>query len=272
MVTRHNRPEIDAACSEQELRRLLAESASEVEELRKKVRHLETQGVQFLSSATHAVMNPLTIIQSYLDIVLADLRGGLSDEQLQFIATARTASLRLHRLIESLVELAALELGAVEIELDAVAVGDIVAEVHASRAASVSEAGLELEVSIPADLPPVRADADRLRGALDALVENAVQWSPHGGTVRVAAAASDGDVVVSVADSGPGIPERRLNDVFDAFARLPRESGEPPRGAGLSLSIARRQMDAMGGSIEVSSNEGNGSTFTLRIPILPHQP
>ncbi len=269
MVTRHNRPEIDAVSTEEELRQLLAESALEVEELRKRVRDLEARGLQFLSSASHAVMNPLTIIRSYLEIVLADLQGGLSDEQLQFVATARTASLRLHRLIESLVELATLELGAADIELGAVAAGDIVAEVSASHAASASEAGLELEVSVPEDLPPVRADAERMRGALDALVENAVQWSPHGGTVRIAAAVSDGDVVVSVTDSGPGIPEHRLTEVFDAFVRLPREDGEPPRGDGLSLSIARRRMEAIGGGIEVSSAFGSGSTFTLRIPIPP---
>ncbi len=268
MVTRHNRPEMDALGTQEELRRLLAESALEVEELRTRVRDLEGRGVQFLSSASHAVMNPLTIIQSYLEIVLSDLTGGLSDEQVQFIKTARTASLRLHRLIENLVELAALEMGAADIVLDAVAVGDVVTEVCASHAPSAATGGVELAVTVESDLPRVRADANRMKDTLDAVVSNAVQWTPRGGRVQVTIALHDGDVVVGVADTGPGIQECHLEQVFDAFVRLPRANGEPPRGAGLSLSIARRRMDAMGGSLEVSSTLGTGSLFELRIPAL----
>jgi len=268
MVTRHNRPEIDAVSTQEELRRLLAESALEVEELRERIRDLEARGVHFLSSASHAVMNPLTIIQSYLEIVLSDLQGGLSDDQLQFIETARTAALRLHRLIENLVELAALELGAADIVLDAVAVGEVVAEVCASRAPSAAESGVELAVTIGPGLPRVRVDSGRLKDTLDAVVSNALQWTPGGGTVQVTASFCNSDVLISVVDTGPGIPEDRLQQIFDAFVRLPREIGEPPRGAGLSLSIARRRMEAMGGSLEVSSTLGAGSLFELRIPAL----
>ena len=269
MVTRHNRPEMDALSTQEELRQLLAETTLEVEELRKRVQDLEAWGVQFLSSSSHEVMNPLTIIQSYLEIVLSDLQGGLSDQQLQFIDTARTAALRLHRLIENLVELAAFELGAADIVLDAVAFGDVVTEVCASHAPSAAARSVELAVAIGPDLPRVRADAGRLKDTLDAVVSNAVQWTPRGGTVHVTASLCDGDVVVGVADTGPGIPEHHLERVFDAFVRLPRENGDPPRGAGLSLSIARRRMDAMGGGIEVSSAIGSGSSFILRIPTQP---
>jgi len=268
MVARQNRPEIDAASTEEELRRMLAASALEVEELQKKIRDLEARGVQFLSSASHALMNPLTIIQSYLEIVLSDLQGELSDEQFQFIETAHTAALRLHRLIDNLVELAALELGVADIVLGAVAVGDVVTEVCASHAPSAAAGGVELAFTVGPDLPRVRADAKRMKDALDAVVSNAVQWTPRGGGVEVTASLCNGDVVVGVADTGPGIQECYLEQVFDAFVRLPRESGEPARGAGLSLSIARRWMEAMGGSLEVSSTLGRGSSFELRIPAL----
>ncbi len=269
MVTRHNRPEMDALGTQEELRQALVESTLEVEELRKRVHDLEARGVQFLSSASHAVMNPLTIIQSYLEIVLSDLPGGLSEQQQQFIETARVAALRLHRLIENLVELAALELGAADIVLETVAVGDVVAEVCASHAPSAAAGDVELAAAVGSDLPGVLGDAGRLKGALDAVISNAVQWTPRGGRVQVTAFLCDGDVVVDVTDTGFGISEHHLEEVFDAFVRLPRENDEPPRGAGLSLSIARRRMEAMGGGIEVSSAIGSGSSFTFRIPTLP---
>ncbi len=266
MVTRHNRPEMGAPGTDQESQRLLAENALEVEELRKRVQDLEARGVQFLSSASHAVMNPLTIIESYLEIVLSDLPGGLSEQQLQFIETARTAALRLHRLVENLVELAALDLGVADMVLDAIAVSDVVTEVCALRASSAAAGGVRLEVEIEPDLPGVRADFERLKDSLDAVVSNALQWTPRGGSVHVKASLCNGDVVVTVTDTGPGIPELHLEQVFDAFVRLPRNSGDTPRGAGLSLSIAQRRMQAMGGGIEVSSATGRGTSLNLRLP------
>jgi len=80
------------------------------------------------------------------------------------------------------------------------------------------------------------------------------------------------DILISVVDTGPGIPEHRLQKVFEAFVRLPREDGEPKHSAGLSLSIARRRMEAIGGSLEVSSTLGEGSSFELRIPALTEEP
>jgi two-component system sensor histidine kinase BaeS len=270
MVTRDNRPESDAAHTVDELRDLLQARTSEVEELRRKLSDLGAREISMLTAASHAVMNPLTIIQSYLEIVLSDLRGGLSDEQAGFVETAHSAALRMHRLIEDMVELAALETGAAELEMSAVQVGEVVGDACASFRPAAEEGEIVLSVMIAPDLPRVEADAARLRGAIDALVSNAVRLTPRGGRIHVSVVLRNDDVVVGVEDTGPGIPGERLEEIFDAFVRLPRRSGEPAGGAGLGLSLARRQIEACGGRIEASSTVGAGCSFFLVIPTVVH--
>jgi two-component system sensor histidine kinase ResE len=268
MVTRHNRPESDAAHTADELRELLQARTLEVAELRRKLADLQARGTGFLTAASHAVTNPLTIIQSYLEIVLSDLRGGLSDQQAGFVETAHAAALRMHRLIDDLVELAALEMGAAELEMSAVEVGDVVADILASFSPAAETGGIALSVSINPDLPRVKADPARLRNAVDAVVSNAIRLTPRGGRVRVTVSQNDDRVVIGVEDTGPGIPGDRLEQVFEPFVRLSRRNGEPPAGAGLGLSLARRQIEAFGGHIEVSSAIDDGSSFSLVIPAL----
>ncbi len=271
MVTRDNRGETDAVATADELRELLRARTLEVAELRQKLSDIEARGTSFLRAASHAVMNPLTIIQTYLEIIHSDLRGGLSDQQAGFVETAHAAALRMHRLIDDLVELAAFELDAVELEKDAVRVGEVVSDLCASYRQAAVNGGIDFAVSIAPELPRVQADPLRLRNAVDAVVSNAVRLTPRGGKIHVTVSRSDDCVVINVRDTGPGIPGDRLEEVFDPFVRLSRSNGEPPGGAGLGLSLARRQIEAIGGHVEVSSIFGDGSSFSIAIPAMTEQ-
>jgi len=266
MVTRRNRPEMDAPHTEEELRILLSEQTFEVTQLRQRIGDLELLGTRFLASASHAVMNPITIIRSYLEIILSDLEAGLSSEHIEFVKTAHSATLMLNRLIDGMVELAALEMGAAELEMATVKAGNLVAEVSRSHAPSAETAGIEFCVSITSDLPRVRADDDRLRNAIGEILLNAIQWTPRGGRVEITAARRGADVVIGVTDTGRGIPEDQLDEVFEPFVRLRRREGELRRGAGLGLSVARRQIEAMGGGVGVSSEVGSGTAFEILLP------
>jgi signal transduction histidine kinase len=268
MVTRNNRPKNDAAHTVDELRDLLQTRTLELAELRREIIDLEARGAAFLSAATHAVINPLTIIQSYLEMVLTDLRGGLSDQQTAFVETAHAAALRMRRLIDDLVELAALQVGAVELEVIVMQVGDVVADVCAMFAPAAEKGEIEFSVSITPDLPPVQADPTRVRSAVAAVVSNAVRLTPRGGRIHVSVSLSDRSVVIVIEDTGPGIPADRLEEIFEAFVRLPRRQGETPGGAGLGLSLAQRQIEAFGGHIEVSSSVDEGCSFSLVIPAM----
>jgi two-component system, OmpR family, phosphate regulon sensor histidine kinase PhoR len=125
-----------------------------------------------------------------------------------------------------------------------------------------------LSVEVPPELPPVAGDPDYLERAVANLLENAVKYTPPGGTVRVSAA-SEGDwVVVEVTDNGIGIPAIDLPRIFERFYRVDRSRSREMGGTGLGLSIVKHVVQAHGGSVEVSSRPGAGSCFRLKLPIV----
>lgn len=254
--------------TEEELRLLLEQRSCEVDELRQQIRDLEERGAHFLSDAAHAAMNPLTIIQSYLEILISDLPTGLSAQQIGFIEIAHEAALRMRRVIDGLVEFAALELDAAELQLASVSVEDVVTDLCSAVQPIAERAEIDLSVSISSPIPEVEADADRLGAAVREVLSNALRATPPGGRIAVDVIHENHNVVVRVSDTGPGIPDDQLERVFEVFHRLPRLPGESSRGAGLGLAVARRQIEAIGGRIEVSNHPGAGSTFSLVIPAL----
>jgi signal transduction histidine kinase len=213
-------------------------------------------------------MNPLTVVQSYLEILLSDLQDGLTEQQLEFASAARSAALKLNRVVHQIVELASLELGVAELDSRAVDVGPLVRGVCEAHASEAETGRVELSTSIAPDSPPVRADPERLRSAIDAVVVNAVQWTPPGGRVEVVTSIREAHLVVSVTDAGPGIAEEKLRLVFEPFTRFSGKDGAAPRGLGLGLSVARLQIDAMGGGIGVTSSVGGGSRFEILMPTI----
>jgi len=129
------------------------------------------------------------------------------------------------------------------------------------------------ELSLSCEKPegPVRAltDQERMRDLIRRLLENAVKFTPGGGSIRVRVTENSDHAVVEVSDTGFGIPPERLDEVFEDFLQLHRKPGEKRQGFGLGLAIARRIARAFGGELEVESTVGKGSTFTARIPLIP---
>ena len=264
MVARHSRPEPPAAPAGDDLRERLDACTRELDMLRGRVRHLEDDGARFLGAATHAIVNPLTIAHSYLEIVVADLHEGLTDEQLAFVKAAHDATRRMRVLVDELVELAALETGAAEIRPDTLSCAEVVRAVLRDLEAAAEGGGVTVTCDLAADLAPVEADERKLRGALRRLVEHAIRVTPSEGTIAVSASATPGAVAIRIRDAGPEIPEGRRGEVFDPFANLPGNVGDQRRGLG--LAVAKRQIAACGGRIDISNSSPSGTTFTITLP------
>jgi len=128
------------------------------------------------------------------------------------------------------------------------------------------DAGVTLTVDLPPRLPPVKADADRTIQVLTNLLDNALKHTPRGGQVVVSAAERRGHVLLSVADTGPGIPEAELPHIFDRFYKVDKARSSARGGAGLGLAIAKRLVEAQGGIIMVESQEGRGARFVIALP------
>jgi len=269
MVARRSQPELVEAADAATLRDALTERNREVEELRQRITDLENTGGQFLSAAAHSTRNCLTVIQSYLEIIHSDLGVGLSDQHMTFLGVVYDNVVKLRELTDDLIEVSALETGVAAVDLESTDVADIVHEICAEMQMVAHREELSLSCEKPEG--PVRAltDQERMRDLIRRLLENAVKFTPGGGSIRVRVTENSDHAVVEVSDTGFGIPPERLDEVFEDFLQLHRKPGEKRQGFGLGLAIARRIARAFGGELEVESTVGKGSTFTARIPLIP---
>ncbi len=248
------------------LRRLVEERSAEIASLKSRLAEIEEDGGQFLSAAAHEVKTPLTIIQSYLEIILSDLTEGLSDEQLSFLRIVYDSVMRLRRLILDMVDLAALGTGTLQLDLAPTDVPDLL-EAAAQQTRPIAErAGLTFEVNIGPDLPVILVDGERMREVLDRLLDNAIKFTPAGGRLRIAAAHRDETVLIEVEDDGIGIPAERIEEVLEAFTQVHREPGERRQGSGLGLPICQRLVRRFGGTLSMTSRRGEGTTVVIQLP------
>jgi signal transduction histidine kinase len=217
---------------------------------------------EVLAMVSHDLRNPLNLVFT-ANAFLLETAAGLKPQEREQLQMIRRATAQMNRLIQDLLEVSGMEAGNISMEARPEAVESLVRDgcgmlEHAAGAASI---GLAWEVA--PDLPPVRADRDRIHQVLGNLIGNALKFTPEGGRIHVRADRAGDSVRVSVTDDGEGISEEDLPHVFDRFwqARRSREGG-----AGLGLAIAQRIIDAHGGEIRAESEVGRGSTFVFTLP------
>ncbi len=188
----------------------------------------------------------------------------LSPEQRSsFLALIVDETSRLARLVEDVLDTSRIEADAFSYSFSDVDLGELVRDTVAMISLGQDEVGVIAEM--PEPIPRIRGDRERLKQALTNLIENAVKYSPRGGAVEVSALAENGRVCVTVSDRGPGIPREQHGLIFEKFGRVDVGGGKP--GTGLGLFIARSIAEAHGGTLEVRSAPGEGSTFTLALPL-----
>ncbi|MGH3129309.1 MAG: GAF domain-containing protein [Gaiellaceae bacterium] len=223
---------------------------------------------EFVSTVSQKLRRPLTSIYGFAETLLRrDVLFG-EEERSTFLGYIASESERLTTIVDELLNVAQLDAGDLQVNLSPIDVGPVLSEVVAS-AQQNGATGHEFVVDIGEEPLAATADRDKLRQVLSNLVDNAVKYSPGGGTVTVAARRRGGAIEVSVADQGIGIPHSERQRIFRKFYRA--DSGASREGVGggtgLGLFIAEGLVKAMGGGrIEVESSEGEGSTFTFELP------
>jgi signal transduction histidine kinase len=229
--------------------------------------HLDEVKDDFLAILTHELRSPMTIMSGYADLLLRRWDDVTPEQRQEFLLSIDRNTRLLAQLIDDVFDALRAERTELPVDLEAVDLVPIVEET-VERHVTPSPGHTARVVHRPG-LPHVLADGDRVRQIVDNLVSNAVKYSPRGGLVEVCLAPGDGHVTIAVADEGLGIPARERGRLFGKFARL--HPGERIRGTGLGLYLTRQLAEAMGGSIEVDSTEGAGSTFTVRLPAVPSE-
>jgi signal transduction histidine kinase len=245
--------------------RQLAEEAQRLlTEQNERLERLDEARNQFLAIVSHELRTPLTSIVSFIELIRGEA-DGLTQEGLSFLDIIERNADRLHRLIGDLLMLDRLEAGALPLDLATVSIADLVTEAVRAATPGAAKQGVTLEVSaLPG--PPVAGDPRRLMQVLDNLIANAVKFSHRNGLVRVTVGCDRGTWRIDVADSGIGIPPEEADQLFSRFVRASnaRTAGLP--GSGLGLSIVKVLTEMHGGRVEVRSELGRGSTFSVYLP------
>ena len=243
----------------------IAQLATSFNQMAVQLEQVESMRRQLIGDVTHELRTPLTSIKGYME-GLVD--GVLPSTPETFNQIHREAD-RLSRLVDDLQELSRVEAKAYPLDLRSVSVSTLVQTTVKRLSPQANAKRITLRFNLPADLPPLLADEDRITQVLVNLVANAIQYTPEGGDVIISAARSNDEVQISVKDTGIGIPPEHIGNLFTRFYRVDKSrSRNAGGGSGIGLTIARHFVEAHGGRIWVESKgEGQGSTFTFSLKI-----
>jgi len=220
---------------------------------------------EFVATVSHELRTPLTSIRGFVELLLAGEGGELTDDQQRFLNIVERNAERLLRLVGDLLLIAQLDAGTMRLEVAPLDVCDIAAEAVEAATPAAEIAGLGLELATNGECP-VEGDHARLGQLFDNLISNAIKFTPAGGTVKVSSHLENGNVVVAVTDTGPGMTPDELPRLFTRFYRTRHAGEQQIPGTGLGLAISKAIAEAHGGSIAVDSAPGEGTTFTVALP------
>jgi two-component system sensor histidine kinase BaeS len=221
---------------------------------------------EFVLTASHELRSPLTSVQGFAELLMLE-RETLTPKQVETVEIILDNCRHLVRLLNDLLDLARSDAGRLAMRLRPTELAPLVDEVVRTMRAQTETSNQNLSEQIDPGLPVIRAEADRIRQILVNLITNAHEYSPEGASIEVKARVVDDEVELSVIDDGPGIPETQLEHIFERFVRGDAGLTQRVGGTGLGLAISKSLVELHGGTIEVSSTVGAGSSFRIRLPL-----
>jgi len=272
-VTAIIRDTTERRMAEERLRRVqeeytqrLAETNAELEMTNRELERANRLKSEFLASMSHELRTPLHTIIGFSELLGEELEGPLNEKQMRFVQHIHKDALHLLELINDVLDISKIEADRLELRPEAFDFTALVAESLASIRSLAEAKAHKLETSL--DVPTaVEADRLRIKQVLVNLLSNAIKFTPEGGRIRVEAGVQELFVVVSVSDTGVGIPPEEHESIFDKFHQVGATTKGVREGTGLGLAITKRLVEQHGGSIRVQSKPKEGSTFLFTLPI-----
>ncbi len=216
-----------------------------------------------MGDIAHDLRTPLSIIQSNLEAMLDGVLPATPEE----LTSLHQETLHLNRLITDLRTLSLAESGQLHLQKQSVELGSLVQQVSDRMHLSAEEKSITLETDIASNLPPVQADPERLMQVMTNLVDNAIRYNTDGSRVIVAVRPVKGRIELSVSDNGPGIPPEDIPHLFERFWRAEKSRNRATGGSGLGLAIVKQLVEAHHGEVQVESQTGSGTRFTVHLPV-----
>jgi len=254
------------------LERRVAERTAELRRALERLTEINQIKANLISNVSHELRTPLAHIKGYVELINDGELGPMSPEQQKAMGVVQQGTKRLERLIEDLIEFSTASREGLSLKLEAVSPVVLAKDVIERSREKADKAGVSLEAAVAEDLPPVRADPEKLGWVVFQLVDNGIKFTPSGGHVRVEADQEDNLVLISVRDTGIGIPKERVSEIFEPFHQL---DGSPTRrygGTGLGLALVKSILTAHGAEMKVETEEGVGSAFSFPLPMMNASP
>jgi signal transduction histidine kinase len=224
---------------------------------------------KFLQIAAHDLRNPLNNIVLGIDLMdrFYEQSGAEIENFEKLINTMRGASGVMRSIVNDFLDLQEIRTGEIDMTLQPLSLNALVESVIDQYQTYAEEKGVEVRVMLAPSIPEVSGDPDRLMQVISNLISNAIKFSPRGATVGVRSRQQDGEVILEVVDTGPGIPEEELPLLFQEFSRLSVKATGGEKSSGVGLWIARKLIEMHGGEIGVKSKVGHGSLFWFTLPL-----
>lgn len=237
----------------------------------KRLTELNQLKANFIASISHELRTPLTLIKGYLDVMSDEGFGALTAEQKNALAAMLKGEMRLEKLIDDLIQFSLAARGQLSLNVQNVDILDIINEVIETAKFKAQSSQINLETVIPGKLPLVACDREKISWVIDQFLDNAIKFTKKGGKVRLETILENGLITITVTDTGIGIPESRMKELFEPFHQLDSSSTRRYGGTGLGLALSNRIIDAHHSQIKVRSKEGKGTRFEFSLPVINQQ-
>ncbi|WP_342304160.1 PAS domain-containing sensor histidine kinase [Methanolobus sp. ZRKC5] len=224
---------------------------------------------QFLANVSHELRTPLNLIIGYSDLLYEEYAGPTNEGQKQYIDVIKQSGNRLLLLVNSMIELSAVEEGNKELEVKEFSIPAIIEDVKNSTLPMAKKKKINLEFKLEEDIKTINADENKIKTVLYNLISNAIKFTPESGDIKVSVSKDKQMLKASIKDTGIGMERYDMDKLFQPFSQIDSSLTRKFEGAGLGLIIVKEFVEMHGGSIQVESEINNGSNFTLMIPMFP---
>jgi signal transduction histidine kinase len=247
------------------LERRVEERTAELQEALRKLAEMNQLKSNFIANVSHELRTPLTHVKGYIELLFAEALGPINEDQRNALDVSQRATNRLQGLIDDLILFSLASRGELTLRLQAVDIRKIASDIIMRAQAKADDKQTKLSTDFEPDLPLVMADEQKISWVLTQLLDNAIKFIPAGGrvTLEVKKDISPEMLRVAVTDTGIGIPEDQLTEIFEPFHQLDGSSTRRYGGTGLGLSLVKQIIEAHGSIVRVKSEPGKGSTFSF---------
>jgi two-component system OmpR family sensor kinase len=233
----------------------------------RELRDSDARRREFIANITHDLRTPLTSLQGYLETLLLKEGSSTPEEQRNYLTIAIKRADQLGKLVAELFELAKLDSPDVQVHFEPFSLGELIQDILQKFQLAAEKKKIKLQMSVAEDLPLVFADIGLCERSIENLIDNAVRYTPEGGSISISVSPDNERAAVQVSDTGSGIRPGDIPHLFDRFYRRDRSRQDSNSGSGLGLAITKRILELHGSGLEVSSAVNVGTTFTFSLPL-----